>query len=162
MRPMMPRRAVGSRLVSCIVVLGARVTNGQPEAVLRSRLFRAAELARKVPGPVIVSGAGESAAMARTLVELGIDPSRIVEEDAATSTNENLENAWPLASADRLDVVTNEFHALRTRLWAWHLGIPVTVHTTPTPWRVRLGHWAREVVATPHSAARILWRRIRG
>lgn len=146
-----------------IVVLGSRVTDGRPGALLLSRLNKALKLAKRMPdAPVIVTGDGEAAVMARYLTERGIDPERIVEEPAATSTNENLENCFALVNNARvLHVVTNEFHSLRTRLWAWHLGISIKLHLTLTPHKYRLRNYSREILATPHSAARIVWRKFR-
>src|SRR5690625_5802106 len=100
-----------------IVVLGSRVIDGQPGALLVSRLNKALKLAARMPdSAVIVSGDGEAAAMAKYLLEHGLDPARIVQEPAATSTNENLENCFAVVdNAPVLHVVTNEFHSLRTR-----------------------------------------------
>ena len=146
-----------------IVVLGSRVTDGQPGALLVSRLDKALQVAQRMPdATVIVSGDGEAEVMARYLIEHGLDPNRVVEEPHATSTNENLENCHGLAEdAVVYHVVTNEFHGLRTRLWAWHLGIPVKMHVTLTPRQYRLRNYSREILATPHSFTRILWRKIR-
>ena len=100
--------------------------------------------------------------MATYLIERGVPAERIVVELEATSTNENLENAHRLAPDAVLHVVTNDFHVLRTALWAWHLGIAVHLHSARTPWRLMPRNYLREVLATPHSAARIVWRRMRG
>ena len=96
------------------------------------------------------------------LVRNGVDAARIITEDRATSTNENLENTrellvdWP-----EWIVVTNEFHAPRVKLWAWHHGYRVRMVAARTP-IVRIPHlWTREVFALLHSALRIIWRRIR-
>ena len=80
-----------------VLVLGARVVAGEPGSLLRSRLDRAVVAARVTPEePVIVSGSGEADAMARSLIERGVDAGRIVVEPEATSTNENLERAHAL------------------------------------------------------------------
>lgn len=141
-----------------IVVLGSRVLHGRPGALLEQRLLKAIAIAQ--PGQqFIVSGHGEAGAMSQFLRERGVHD--IVEDNDATSTNENLENAHKLAPhASKLTVVTNDFHALRTRLWAWHLGIPVRVVAAPTPREHRPRNYLREVVATPHSATRILYRKL--
>lgn len=142
-----------------LLVLGSRVTHGHPGAMLRSRLDKALELYSGQT--VIVSGRGEAGAMAEYLFQRGVDPADVLVEPAATSTNENLENAHSLAPDAVLQVVTNDFHALRTTLWAWHLGIAINVHPARTPWLSMPSNYLREVVATPHSVARILWRRLR-
>ncbi len=96
--------------------------------------------------------------MKRFLEEHGLD--NVVEETCATSTNENLEFARRLVPrAGELVVVTSNFHALRTRLWAWHLKIPVRVVTSPTPRAAKPRNYGREIAATAHSALRIAYRR---
>lgn len=157
-----------------LVVLGSRVKNGQPEALLRTRLDKAIELAQRYPdAPIVVSGRGEAQVMARYLRDKGVAPQRILIEPLATSTNENLERSHALLHAylgehypegeglPRFRVVTNDFHRLRTHLWAWHLGLPVIVLTTPAPAGQRLRNYAREMIATPHSALRVAWRAFR-
>ncbi|SDS39353.1 YdcF family protein [Corynebacterium timonense] len=146
-----------------ILVLGARVIDGRPCRMLEARLSQALRLWRDTPTrPLVVSGRGEADAMARWLTRRGVPASAITLEPDACSTNENLEKAHALfPEADYLLVVTNSFHVARTRVWAWHLGIPVRVVGAPTPRRSRLKNYAREVVALPHSAARVLWRRLR-
>lgn len=146
-----------------ILVLGSRVVHGQPGAVLAARLDKAVEVARLFPSaPVIVSGKDEAPAMADYLKAKGIAPERLVLENQATSTNENLEFALAMCSNfQRFEVVTSNFHALRTRLWAWHHGLPVVVHPAPTPVQKKLHNYLREVIATPHSAARVIWRKYR-
>ncbi len=143
-----------------LLVLGSRVTHGYPGAMLRSRLDKA--LALYSGQQIIVSGRGEAGPMATYLIERGVPAERIVVELEATSTNENLENAHRLAPDAVLHVVTNDFHILRTALWAWHLGIAVHLHSARTPWRLMPRNYLREVLATPHSAARIVWRRMQG
>lgn len=143
-----------------LVVLGARIIDGRPSRMLQARLSTATRyLTDHGRRPVVVSGFGESAVMASWLAAHGVDTRDIIEEPFATSTNENLERSWALfRDASELIVVTNGFHVARVRVWAAHLGIPVTVVAAPTPRKSRLRNYARELVATPHSAARVLWR----
>lgn len=146
-----------------ILILGARTLHGYPSRILVDRLRAALPLIDAAPGPVVVSGDGEAAAMARWLIEHGVEEGRIVKEPRARSTNENLENAHALhPEVARWTVVTSDFHAWRTRLWAWHLGIPVEVVGARTRRRDLLVAGLREALALPHSALRILWRRVVG
>ena len=135
---------------------------GEPSLMLEARLQAGLDLYRATrPRIVVVTGKGESAVMARWLLERGVDPADIVEEPWATSTNENLERSRALLpDAERLTVVTNGFHVGRTRIWALHLGIPIEVVAAPTPRRSRVKNYAREIIALPHSAARVAWRRL--
>ena len=98
--------------------------------------------------------------MADWLLARGVPEASIVLEPQARSTNENLERSRELfPDAAYLTVVTSGFHVLRTRVWAWHLGIPVRLAAAPTPETSRAKNYAREVVALPHSVARVVWRR---
>lgn len=98
--------------------------------------------------------------MARWLISHGVPPEVIIEEPEATSTNENLENAHRLLpETARWLVTTNDFHALRTRMWAWHLGINVRVFPAITPPGRRWRHYLREKVVFPYSLVRVLWRK---
>lgn len=144
-----------------ILVLGARVIDGEVTELLASRLDRAEEVASQNPDvPVVVSGFGEASAMAAYLRDRGIH--NIVEESWATSTNENLENAHALfPDTLKWTVVTSGFHSWRTYLWAWHLGIPIRVVSAATPSHKRLKMAARECFALPHSALRVIWRKMR-
>lgn len=143
-----------------VLVLGSRTDGDRPEAILASRLERALPLI-DAAGVVVVSGTGEAGVMAGWLVDHGVDPAKIVEEPEATSTNENLEKAHALLPDTTCwTVVTNDFHVLRTRMWAWHLGIRVRMHGIGTPRKDRPWNYLREVVATPHSLLRIVWRRV--
>lgn len=144
-----------------LLVLGARVEGGEPGPLLCSRLDRAVVLSRLLPEePIIVTGYGEAEPMARYLIERGVNPERILLEPLATSTNENLERAHALCPEyTYFRVVTNDFHVLRTRMWARHLGIRVHMHGVRTPRKDRWWNYLREVVATPHSLLRIVWRR---
>lgn len=100
--------------------------------------------------------------MAEWLRYHGIATEHIVEEPQATSTNENLEKAWALLDEPtQLTVVTNNFHALRTKVWAWHLGIPIEVVEAPTPPESKLRNYPRVIIALPHSITRMLWRKLK-
>jgi len=143
-----------------IVVLGARIVDGRPSRMLEFRLRRALEVWRAAPAPLVVSGFGEAEVMADWLLARGVPEASIVLEPTARSTNENLERSRALfPDAAYLTVVTSGFHVLRTRVWAWHLGIPVQLVAAPTPKTSRVKNYAREVVALPHSVARVAWRR---
>ena len=137
-----------------IVVLGARIVDGRPSRMLEFRLRRAIEVWRAAPAPLVVSGFGEAEVMADWLLVRGVPESSIVLEPEARSTNENLERSRALfPDAAYLTVVTSGFHVLRTRVWAWHLGIPVRLAAALTPETSRVKNYAREVVALPHSVA---------
>lgn len=146
-----------------VLVLGARTVRGYPSRMLVDRLRATLSLIDAAPGPiqVVVSGDGEAAAMANWLSGHGVDPEWVVQEPHARSTNENLENARALfPDVEVWTVVTSDFHVPRTRLWAWHLGIPVLVVGARTQRRDLVVAALRECLALPHSALRIGWRRL--
>ena len=156
------REQAGERSVP-VVVLGSRLVAGKPDALMRERLDKALAVAgnRSV---FVVTGFGEAHAMRDYLVAQGVAARRVIVEPRATSTNENLENAYRILRRRHSSwaVVTNDFHVLRTRLWAWHLGHYVKVLSAPTPWADKLRNYSRELVALPHSFLRILLRKLRG
>ena len=128
--------------------------------MLKFRLRTALEVWREHPAPIVVSGYGEAGVMASWLVARGVPETSVVLEPEARSTNENLERSRALfPDAPHLIVVTSGFHVPRTRVWAWHLGIPVRMVAAPTPESSRAKNYVREVVALPHSVARVVWRR---
>lgn len=150
-----------------LVVLGARIIDGSPSRMLEARLRTGVEvLKQRGRRPVVVSGFGEAAVMAQWLADHGVPAQDIIEEPVATSTNENLERSWAMFAGPggvgprRLIVVTNGFHVGRVKVWAAHLGIPVTVIAAPTPPSSRWKNYARESVALPHSALRMVWRKL--
>ncbi|WJY96934.1 YdcF family protein [Corynebacterium fournieri] len=145
---------------SPIVVLGARIIDGRPSRMLEFRLRKALQVWQAAPAPLVVSGSGEAEVMADWLLARGVPEASIVKEPQARSTNENLERSRALfPEAEYLTVVTSSFHVPRTRVWAWHLAIPVRVIAAPTPETSRMKNYAREVVALPHSVTRVVWRR---
>lgn len=145
-----------------VLVLGASTRNGRPSRVLVARLRHALPLIDAAEA-VVLSGAGEAPVMRDWLLEHGADEAKLQVENQATSTNENLENSRALLPDTReWTVVTSDFHVLRTRLWARHLGVPVRVLGAPTPHSARAKMYLRECVALPHSVLRVLWRRLRG
>lgn len=139
------------------IVLGALVNpDGQPSAALAARCDTAAELLAANPDSkaVLCGGQGgnepctEADSMFTYLTERkGIDPARLLREDASTNTIENLENARALIeTADARDhadyvaaVITSDYHLARAKIlmrragYEEGLGVPA-----PTPYP---GQW---------------------
>lgn len=130
-----------------LIVLGCSVNGEQVSDALRNRLDTAlAYLSRNRQACVVVSGGQgpgedvtEAVAMARYLVAGGIAESRIILEEKATSTEENMRLSKDLLD-ERFDapyrtaVVTNGFHIYRTVSWAEALDWPVTHLAAPLLW----------------------------
>lgn len=132
-----------------VIVLGAGLQGDVPTPALQLRLETAADYLAQFPDiPVVVSGGQgrdedipEAAAMETALIALGVDPSRILTEDRATSTKENLVYSRPILEAAGVDpstaeiaVVTNGFHILRTRMLAARQGLHIVGIPAPEPY----------------------------
>ena len=106
-----------------IIVLGAQVKDDGPSVVLKYRLDCAAEYLDKNPGTIcIVTGAKgsnervtEARGMADYLISAGIDEERIILEEQATNTSENIRYSKALLPSGDVTVgiVTNNFHVYR-------------------------------------------------
>lgn len=142
-----------------IIVLGAAVHGDTPSLSLLERMEAAKDYLIEHPDTVaIVSGGqgggenlSEAQAMYNWLSENGIEANRLIMENKATSTYENLKFSFEiidsLSSGDspKIAVVTSEYHIYRAKLIAGSLGTEVhaiAAHTTyPT---VRLNYFIRE------------------
>lgn len=110
--------------LDCIVVLGAQVLDDGPSVVLKHRLDTACDYLERNPETrcIVSGGQGpneqvpEADVMARYLIKRGIDPDRITIEDRSSNTKENMEFSAALLDpgADRIGIVTNNFHLFRS------------------------------------------------
>ena len=115
-----------------IIVLGAQVKDTGPSVVLKYRLDAALDYLREYPKTVcIVSGAQghnepctEAESMAQYLIDNGIESGRIIKEEKATNTVQNLEYSKPYCDYkyQSVGIVTNQFHMYRSSLIAKKLG----------------------------------------
>ena len=106
-----------------LIVLGAQVREDGPSAVLRYRLDAAAAYMRENGSAVCIVTGGQGAnepvaegiAMKDYLIGQGIDESRILVENQACNTVQNIEfSKSMLSSADAsVGIVTNNFHVAR-------------------------------------------------
>ena len=140
-----------------VVVLGAQIRGDRPSLMLSHRLDAAAKYLKAHPdAPCVVSGGqGEDEAyteahiMSKYLQEKGIDAARIYEEDASTSTMENMLFSKALIQKEQLPqtvvVATQEFHQYRAARYAERAALqPVGTVTCSTPWYLFLCYWVRE------------------
>jgi uncharacterized SAM-binding protein YcdF (DUF218 family) len=130
-----------ARKVDAIVVMGAAQYDGRPSPQLQARLDHAAELYAAGEAPIVVVTGGnqpgdrftEASASTRYLTVHGVPRSAIVEEDTGHSTWESLDHVRSLLQpkgADRILIVTDPYHSLRSRLIAQELDF--TAYTSPT------------------------------
>ncbi|MFD5867472.1 YdcF family protein [Corynebacterium sp. NPDC060344] len=121
------RRSTGA--AGTVIVLGCALRNGRPSSLLRYRLEKAEQVARRAPGPVTViccggvgedGGPSEAEVMAGWLRDRGLTDIRL--EPHSTSTLENLANAEPMVDRGPVTVVTSDFHVFRTASLARRAG----------------------------------------
>lgn len=126
------------------IILGAKVNkNGEPSLSLQYRLETAIEYLQKHPHvKVIVSGGqgreepmSEAERMYTYLLEAGIAKERIIQEDASTSTYENLSFSKELLPEDEknLTIISSDFHLTRAQYLAESLDLEVDVVPAQTP-----------------------------
>lgn len=120
---------------SVILTLGAKVeANGAPGKVLRRRLDTTYEMmTEREDLTVIVSGGkgsdepiSEAQCMKNYLTNKGISPDRIILEDKATNTIENIKNTMEILDNKdygALAVVTTNFHLPRAEYLCARLGV---------------------------------------
>ena len=144
-----------------IVVLGAQVQGDQPSLTLKKRLDLALSYLNDHPqAKVIVSGAQgadeaytEAYVMAKYLIEQGVDENRVIQEEQAHDTRENLEYSRVLAEQHGMDtasvlIITSDFHLCRAKYLARRLGMePYGLASQTWPEILRVNYLLREVFA---------------
>lgn len=130
-----------ARAVDAIVVLGAAQYDGRPSPQLAARLDHSIDLWNQGVAPTLVVTGGsregdrftEASASAQYLVDRGVPASAIVQEAAGTTTYESLEGARTLlgGSVETVLIVTDPYHAQRSRLTAAEVGF--TAYVSPAP-----------------------------
>ena len=141
-----------------IVVLGAGVNGTVPSLSLETRLIAARDYLEANPDAVAIVSGGqgpgeditEAEAMRRYLEAEGIDPARIIKEDKATNTLENLGNSFSIIESrgdttDNVAVVSSMYHLYRAKLLAETLGVTVTGVAAPMGYPlVNVNYFIRE------------------
>lgn len=143
-----------------VVVLGAKVDGDKPSIILGHRLDKAVELMKESDDNVkciVTGGQGkdepftESSVMKAYMVEKGIPEDRIIEEDRATNTKENIKYAKAIAKKENLPenfiLVTQGFHQHRANQYAKDVGIDSVGAKAYTSKGLWIGYWSRECIA---------------
>ena len=136
-------RADQTQPVDAIVVMGAAQYDGEPSPQLAARLDHVVELWPRGLAPLVVVTGGnrpgdrftEAEASAAYLIERGVPADAIVLEDAGTTSYESLRGVRELLGQRNLDdvlIVTDPYHALRSRLIAEEVGLQAHVSPTST------------------------------
>jgi uncharacterized SAM-binding protein YcdF (DUF218 family) len=136
-------RSDQARPVDAIVVLGAAQYDGRPSPQLAARLDQVVELWPQDLAPLVIVTGGnqpgdrftEAEASATYLIDRGVPESAILLEDAGSTTYESLEDVAEILEARGLNsilIVTDPYHALRSRLIAQEVGMVAYVSPTDT------------------------------
>jgi uncharacterized SAM-binding protein YcdF (DUF218 family) len=135
-------RSDGAHRAEAIVVLGAAQYDGTPSPQLAARLDHAADLFERGLAPVVMVTGGkqpgdrftEAESSRAYLLDLGVPDEAILLENEGRTTYGSLEHATDLLRADSIDqvvLVTDPYHALRSRLIAEEVGLAAAVSPTP-------------------------------
>ena len=151
--------------VEYLVVLGAGLHGDVPSLSLTDRLEGALAWLETHPDCVAVVSGGqgpgetmtEGEAMGIWLEARGIDPSRIIVEDRATSTQENLEYSFALIRGrggepdGNCAIVTSEYHLYRAKALAARQGVECFGVAARTSWpTLMLNYFIREGFAVTY------------
>ena len=148
-----------------LIVLGAAVYGDQPSLTLIRRLEGAADYLERYPESVAIVSGGkgpgetvtEAQAMYDWLVANGVDPDRVLKEDRATSTKENLEFSFDMIRqrgdepAGKVAIVSSAYHLYRAKLMARMQGVEAA--GVAAPWGyffVMLNYFIREAFGVTH------------
>ena len=134
-------RSNDSREVDAIVVMGVAQYDGRPSPQLQARLDHVLKLWNEGVATLVVTTGGnqpgdrftEARASADYLVAGGIPESSISMEDIGSTTLQSLQGVAEILHSRGLssvEIVTDPYHALRSRLIAQDLGL--TAHVSPT------------------------------
>lgn len=132
-----------ARPVDAVVVMGAAQYDGTPSPQLAARLDHVVDLYEQGLAPLVFATGGnqpgdrftEAEASAAYLSERGVPDSAILLENSGSNTYESLDSVADMMSARGLDqvlIVTDPYHALRSRLIAEEVGLDAYVSPTPS------------------------------
>jgi uncharacterized SAM-binding protein YcdF (DUF218 family) len=134
-------RSSGGREVDAIVVMGVAQYDGRPSPQLQARLDHVLTLWNEGVAKLVVTTGGnqpgdrftEARASADYLVAGGIPESAISMEDIGATTLQSLQGVAEILHSrglSSIEIVTDPYHALRSRLIAQDLGL--TAYVSPT------------------------------
>lgn len=131
-----------TRPADAIVVLGAAQYDGRPSPQLRGRLDHVVQLWRQGVAPLVVVTGGnqpgdrftEASASRSYLIDAGVPADAILAEDQGSTTHQSLRavaDVLEARNAASVVLVTDPFHALRSRLTAQEVGLVAVVSPVP-------------------------------
>lgn len=136
-------RADDSGPVDAIVVMGAAQYDGRPSSQLAARLDHVLEIWPQDVAPLVVVTGGnipgdrftEAEVSAQYLIERGIPADAILMENSGSNSQESLTSVADMLEArdaTAVLIVTDPYHALRSRLISNELGLDASVSSTDT------------------------------
>jgi uncharacterized SAM-binding protein YcdF (DUF218 family) len=139
-----------------IVVLGAAQYDGRPSPQLAARLDHAVVLWRQGVAPLVMVTGGnqpgdrftEAEASRAYLVVQGVPNDAILSEDEGSTTYESLDAVADVLVAgglERVVLVTDPYHSLRSRLIAGEVGLHASVSPTTTSVVTGFSRFRREL-----------------
>ncbi len=155
-------RSDGDTSAPWLVVCGAGVNGSEPSRSMTDRLERAAVWLDENPdGVAVLTGSrgpdedlSEAEAMFRWLTARGVDPARLVLEERADSSYENIKNSLSLIGArggdpaGRVAILSSEYHLFRLGSMAEKLGCePVLVAARTSRTSLFVNYAIREAFA---------------
>ena len=131
-----------------IIVMGAGVNGTEPSLSLQNRLETAYVRLQENPDAIAILSGGlgdyeklsEAQCMFNWLTERGIDPDRLIREDQATNTYENIKYSLEILRARDFDpsspvvIVSSDYHLCRIRMLAEHFGLESACVAARTPY----------------------------
>ena len=131
-----------------VIVMGAGINGDIPSLSLQSRLNAAYDWLLKNPdGTAILSGgqgSGENLTEAQCMYDWltarGVSPERLLLEDRATNTYENIKYSLELLAArgvsspEEIAIVSSDYHLCRIRMIAEHFGFDALCQSARTPY----------------------------
>lgn len=144
-----------------LIVLGTTVNGSEPSSQLRDRIHAAYDYLTAHPEVICVVSGGkgdetnlsEAECMYNELTKMGIEPSRILLEDKATSTVENLEFSLVLIEGhcgsrpETVGLLSSEYHLLRANMFAKRQNVTaVTVGAVSSDFPLFIKMFLREII----------------
>ena len=150
-RILLPENATEMESIDCIIVLGCQVkADGVPSHMLEDRLRRGVELYQANAAPkLLMSGDhgrtdyNEVGTMKQYAIDAGVPSSDVFMDHAGFSTYETIYRAKAIFGAERVLIVTQEYHLHRALYIAEQLG--VEAYGVNADYRTYRGQFMRDV-----------------
>ena len=154
-----------------MIVLGTTAEGSESSPMLNDRIKATVKYMEKNPDIVAVVTSGkadnkytsEAKHMFHALVEAGMDPSRILVEDQATTTAENFRYSVALLEEElgncpkNIGVLSSEFHLFRAQMIGKSYGLNIsTVAANTSDAEVFFKHFLREIPMVWYDGLKIL------